>query len=279
MMRSSEPGADTAPRYSLGVSPARVLIIVPTLGRRAELLERSVASIRAQEVAADIVIVAPSGNHAVEGIAQAYGAELAPDPGSQAAAINLGAGHLKPHHDYLNWLCDDDLLEPGSLAATASALDADAQAVVAFGWCRYIDERNAQLWLSKAGSWAPKILPWGPDLIPQPGMLVRARAWEQVGGVDESYRFAFDLDLLLRLKRVGTLIAVPQVVSAFRWHESSLTVSDRSANLRESERARRAALPPAAQPMAWMWEKPMQFATRLAAESVSRRARKLRAHQ
>ena len=254
-------------------------MIVPTLGKRAELLEQSVASIRAQEVESDIVIVAPSGSEAAEQVAQKFGAELAPDPGSQAAAINIGAEFLRAHHDYVNWHCDDDLLEAGSLAATVSALDANPDSVVAFGWCRYIDNQDNELWVSKAGRLAPRILPWGPDLIPQPGMLVRSQAWKRVGGIDESYRFAFDLDLLLRLKRIGPFVSIPRVVSSFRWHEESLTVSDRSTNLKESERARRDALPPALRPIAWAWEKPMQFATRLAADSVSRRARKVRADQ
>lgn len=250
-------------------------MIVPTLGRRPELLERSVASIRAQDVPSDIVIVAPSGNAVVEHVARKYSAEILPDPGSQASAINAGAELLRPHHEYVNWHCDDDLLEAGSLTATVSALDIDPNAVVAFGWCRYIDTQDHELWVSRAGSWAPRILGWGPDLIPQPGMLVRSDAWKRVGGINESYRFAFDLDLLLRLKRLGTFVSVPRVVSSFRWHQESLTVSDRSTNLRESERARRSALSPALRPWAWAWEKPMQAATRLAANSVSRRARKI----
>ena len=258
------------------MSQARVLIIVPTLGKRPELLERSVASIRNQDIESDIVIVAPIENPGVIRIAEKYGADLAPDPGSQAAAINVGAGFLRAHHEYVNWHCDDDLLEPGSLAATVSALDANPNAVVTFGWCRYIDERDNALWVSKAGPWAPRILGWGPDLIPQPGMLVRASAWQRVHGIDESYRFAFDLDLLLRLKPLGEFVPVPRVVSSFRWHEESLTVSDRSTNLKESERARRAALPPSLRPWSWVWEKPMQAATRVAANSVSKRARKLR---
>jgi GT2 family glycosyltransferase len=261
------------------VSQARVLIIVPTLGNRPELLDRSVASIRAQEIASDIVIVAPRGNEAVEHVARKYGAEIAADPGSQAAAINVGTEYLRSHHEFVNWHCDDDLLEPGSLAATVSALDANPDAVVAFGWCRYIDEQDNELWISKAGSWAPRILSWGPDLIPQPGMLVRADAWKRVGGINESYRFAFDLDLLLRLKRLGTFVSVPRVVSSFRWHAESLTVSDRSTNLRESERARKDALSPALRPLAWAWEIPMQAATRVAANSVSRRARKIQVTQ
>ena len=272
-MRSTAP--DTVSRYSLDVSGARVLMVVPTLGRRPEFLEKNLESIRKQSVLADIVIVAPVDNAIAEGAAERFGTQLVPDPGSLPGAINAGVAAARPLHEFVNWLGDDDFLEPESLAATTTALDADPGAVVAFGHCRYVDDQGRELWISRAGSWAPRILPWGPDLIPQPGMLVRTEAWRTVGGVDESYRFAFDLDLLLRLKRLGRLKPVAQIVSAFRWHPDSLTVGDRSTNLQESERARLDALPPSARRFSFLWEKLMQSATRIAAQRVTARARKL----
>jgi GT2 family glycosyltransferase len=250
-------------------------MIVPTLGSRPSLLRECLESIAMQASAADIVVVAPAGNDAVVALATEFGAALVDDPGSLADAINLGAQCAQDHHEYLNWLGDDDLLEPGSLAATVAALDADPSAVLAYGACRYIDEQGRELWISRAGKWAPRILSWGPDLIPQPGMLVRASAWRAVGGVDGSYRFAFDLDLLLKLRRQGGLIDVGRVVSSFRWHPDSLTVSDRTASLEESERARRQSLAPGARRVAWLWERPVRWATRAAAAEVSRRARRL----
>ena len=258
------------------MSNARVLLIVPTLGRRPDYLEKCLASITEQSVPADIVIVAPPSPE-LESLARKHDAQLLADPGSQTKAINLAAAHAKSHHEFINWLGDDDLLEPGSLALTVGALDANPDAVVAYGACRYINENDAELWVNKAGPWANRILKWGPDLIPQPGMLVRTSAWQQVGGVDESFRFAFDLDLLLKLQVLGQLMDVGQVVSSFRWHADSLTVGDRSENLRESEIAKRRALSPTARKLAWLWEKPVRGATRMAANEVVRRARRIEA--
>lgn len=256
------------------MSPARVLIVVPTLGRRPALLERTLDSISTQSTPADVIVVGPDDQD-LRRAADEHGAAWLADPGSQTAAINLGLGQAAPHHEFVNWLNDDDLLEPGSLAATTKALDQQPEATVAYGACRYIDESGQELWISRAGPWATRILSWGPDLIPQPGMLIRRSAWDEVGGVDESYRFAFDLDLLLRLKRIGPLIDVGQVVSSFLWHADSLTVGDRTTNLEESERAKRAALSPMARRLACLWEGPVRVATRLAAHEVSRRAARL----
>ena len=255
----------------------RVLIVVATLGQRPEYLSQTLDSIRSQAVPSDVLMVAPLDSRTVQEAAQKYAVAVLPDPGSLPGAINLGAQQLKSHHEYFNWLNDDDLLEPGSLAATVAALDQDPQAVVAFGSCRYIDPQGRELWISRAGKWAPRVLPWGPDLIPQPGMLVRSSSWRQVGGLDESYRLAFDLDLLLKLKKHGRLVQVPSVVSAFRWHPDSLTVDDRGTNIRESERAKRAALSPRMRRFAWLWEPPVRLATRMAAREVQRRARRMSA--
>jgi GT2 family glycosyltransferase len=256
------------------MSEPRVLLIVATLGRRPEYLVETLTSIRSQGVTSDVVIVAPTDNESVRQAASEFECSLLPDPGSLAGAINLGATELQPHHEFINWLNDDDLIETDSLAVTMAALDEHKDAVVAYGSCRYIDPTGRLLWVSKAGPWATRILGWGPDLIPQPGMLVRSSAWKKVGGLDESYELAFDLDLLLRLKRLGRLIDVGQIVSSFRWHPNSLTVGDREKNIVESERAKRAALSPTARKLAWMWEAPVRVATKFAAREVQRRAKK-----
>ena len=253
---------------------AEVLLVVATLGRRPEYLKETLTSIREQGVPVDIVIVAPLSEPSIHEAAQEFNAQLLPDPGSLAGAINMGINQSSQHYEFVNWLNDDDLLEPGSLKLTTAALTANPRATVAFGACRYIDTAGRKLWISKAGPWAPRILSWGPDLIPQPGMLVRTAAWRQVGGLDESFSFAFDLDLLLKLRKVGPLVDVGQVVSSFRWHADSLTVGDRRTNIAESERAKRQSLSPTARKFTWVWESPVRAATHLAANEVQRRARK-----
>ena len=236
------------------------------------MLTECLASIREQGQEVSIVVVRPRDASHVDQLAQQVGAECLDDPGSLPAAINAGIASCGLGHDYVGWLGDDDLLETGSVAAVSSALDREPRASVAFGYCRYIDEHGAALWTSRAGRWAPWILPWGPDLVPQPGMLVRGDAWRAVSGLDPSFRFAFDLDLLLRLRRMGPLIPVNRVVSSFRWHADSLTVGDRETNIAETERARRKSLPQALRPLAPLWEFPVRAATRVAAARISRRA-------
>lgn len=252
-----------------------VLLVIPTLGQRIDYLRQTLASIRSQEVPADIVVVTPRSAVDARQLAEEFGAVILDDPGSLPKAINAGIDTFIDDYRFVNWLNDDDLLTPGSLAATTNALKVHSGAAVTFGACRYIDSAGSELWVSRAGRWAPRVLSWGPDLIPQPGMLVRADFWKAVGGLDTSYRLAFDLDLLLKLKKLGPLIDSGAVVSCFRWHADSLTVDDRATNIAESERAKRAALGPRARRWAWMWEPPVRFATKMAASEVQRRARRI----
>ncbi len=253
-------------------APSDVLVITATLGKRPEYLAESLASITGQPIPVSVVIVGPPDNSALVAAAREIDAEILPDPGSLPAAINLGIRERGSGHDFVTWLNDDDLLEPGLLPAVRDALIANPGATVAYGSCRYVNEAGKELWVNKTGRLAPWILKWGPDLIPQPGMLIRAKAWRQVGGLDTSFRLAFDLDLLLRLKRLGHLQYVGCVVSKFMWHSESLTVDNRDVNLEESERARRQALPERIRWLAPLWEKPAQGAVRIAAVGVNRRA-------
>lgn len=253
---------------------ARILVVVPTLGTRLELLHQCITSIREQAVQVDIAIVSPPSAFIAE-IAATHGITWIADPGrGPAAAINRGVNEAAGGHEFVTWLGDDDLLTPDSLAATSSALEGAPEAVLAFGACRYIGADGRELWTNRAPAWVVSVLAWGPQLVPQPGLLVRLEAWRAVNGLDESYSMAFDLDFLLRLKKLGSFIRVPRTVSCFRWHRDSLTVDNRSRNLIESQRAKRAALPPRVKRWAWTWEPPVRWATRLAAGRVQRRAQR-----
>lgn len=251
-----------------------VLIVVPTLGQRIGFLRETLTSIRDQRISADITVVSPQSASEARALATEFGCLLLDDPGSLPSAINLGIAKAQPHHKFVNWLGDDDLLTSGSLEFTTKVLQNEPGVVVAYGACRYIDETGRELWVSKAGKWADRILVWGPDLIPQPGMLIRREAWHYVGGLDESLSHAFDLDLLLKLRGQGQFFSVDGIVSCFRWHPNSLTVSDRSKSLAESESIKRRYLNANQSKVKWMWEKPVRIATIVAAKRLNARAQR-----
>lgn len=253
---------------------ARVLMVVPTLGRRIGFLRKTFISIAHQKPAVDVVVVVPGDATEARSLAREFGAGLVDDPGSLSGAINLGWKSAGAGHDYLAWLGDDDLLLPGSVGTAVAALDADPVAAVAFGACEYITVDDRIIWTSRAGRFAPWLMTWGPDLVPQPGSLFRREAVLQAGPVDEALAYAMDLDLLLRLRRVGRFVDAKTVLAQFRWHPDSLTVSGRTRSLQESEEVKRRYYSPAAARSAVIWERPVRAATRLAAYRLNRRARR-----
>lgn len=217
----------------------RVLMVVPTLGRRIPHLTLCLQSIASQDVEGlDLVLVAPPSDE-VDALARQYAARVLPDPRrGMSGALNAGFAAAAPGTAYVGWLGDDDLLSPGSLAATTAALDADPGASMVFGWCDYIDDAGTVIFSSRAGRLAGRTIAFAPNLVPQPGSLMRLSGVQAVGGVDEQLTYSMDLDLFLRLRRRGRLVALPRTLASFRWHPDSITVQSEEASAEEADQVR-----------------------------------------
>lgn len=253
-----------------------VLVVVPTLGERLETLRASLASVRAQaDVSVHLVVVAPENATAARAIARDLGATVVDDPRrGLSAAVNAGVAARSGERFYA-WLGDDDLLADGGLGTLANLLEHAPGAVVAYGACTYIDDADRTITVSRAGDLATKILGWGPDLVPQPASLTRLESLVAAGSYDESLRFAMDLDMFLRLKRLGPFVSTRREVAAFRWHADSLTVANRSLSLAESEAVKQRYLPRSVRPFSPLWDVPVRWATHVAARRVNQQARSL----
>jgi GT2 family glycosyltransferase len=252
---------------------SNVGIVVPTLGTRPDYLRQCLTSIRAAGSSL-IYIVAPSSVDFASIIVSDLFDAVIDDPGlGLAAAIDAGMHSFPDSVVFVNWLGDDDELVPGSLNRTVSVLEDDSRIALVYGGCEYIDSGGKRLWVNKSGKYAKYLMRFGPQLIPQPGALFRRNAYEQIGGLDRRYRWAFDLDLLIRLSRVGKMHFLPTTLGRFRWHEGSLSVGGRQGSVREASEIRIAALPAAARVFAPLWEKPIRWAIMRAGERLTLRSK------
>jgi len=214
----------------------RVLVVIPTLGQRLDTLERAVASVRSQAGAqVDLVVVAKTASEQLSRTAASYGARLIEHPGHISAAVNAGIAQAGAEHRYLAWLGDDDMLRPEALATAAGLLDRDPKAVVAYGACDYINFAGKQLFSRRPPPLAPVLLQMVPGQIKQEACLFRLAAVQSVGGLDESLRYAMDLDLLLRLRRLGRFVRTDRPLAAFCWHPNSITIANRRSSLAEAQ--------------------------------------------
>ena len=247
-------------------------IVVPTLGTRPEYLTQCLKSIR--EAGGSLIhIVLPSSESLPPEITSDLYDKVVVDPGTGlASAIHAGIVTFPDSVRFVNWLGDDDLLSSESLEVTSRALREDDRAVLVFGGCDYIDSANQVIFTNKSGKYAVPLMRVGPQLIPQPGSLFRRDAYEMIGGLNTEYKWAFDLDLLIRLSQVGTLKFLNRTLASFRWHEDSLSVGGRDGSVREASNIRKHFLPPWLKPLAEWWEFPMRSAIKYAGSRVSARS-------
>ena len=238
-------------------------IVVPTLGARPDMLVQCLVSIRAAGPAF-VTIVAPQEliNQELTSSSRYFGlfdSAVADPRGGLAAAINKGIRAFPDEIELATWLGDDDLLHEGALQVLASQLSANPRASAVFGRCDFVDSKGKVFGRSRLGRFAVALLKFGPDFIPQPASLFRRKHFDEIGGLDTSLKLAFDLDLFLKLSKIGRIQYVDQVMAKYRWHPDSLSASNQTASRKESRLVRYRALPKTLRPLSFLWEVPMEF--------------------
>lgn len=244
-------------------------IVVPTMGTRSEFLNESISSIRFAGNAR-LVLVCPSSEVLPEKIVSEVDEIVADPKRGLAAAINAGINAMPPSIKYVSWLGDDDRLLPGALSRCADEL-IRTQASGVFGQCWYIDAAGERLWVNKSGKWAVPLLRVGPQLIPQPGSLVMRSAFDEIGQLSESLKWAFDLEMFIQLSRHGNgLRFLNAPLAEFRWHEGSLSVGGRKGSVEEASRVRVQHLPSGLKQLSFLWEPFVRMLILYAGRVISR---------
>jgi hypothetical protein len=252
----------------------KVGIVVPTLGTRISFLTDALSSLR-QSGDCFVGIVAPDPDSIRQFVDPSLFDDIYLDPSKGlAAAINFGMSLLPLDISYVSWLGDDDLHTKGSLRECSEFLDQNPEVVLVYGMCEYINSLGSVLFMNRSGVFAKWLMHVGPQLIPQPGSLFRRAAFDQVGGLDSRYDWAFDLDLLFKLKQIGKFGYLRKQLGSFRWHPGSLSVGGRGNSVTEASKIRVKFLPFWLKPISPVWEAPLRKGILLAGNSVSRRSRR-----
>lgn len=143
----------------------------------------------------------------------------------QADAINLG--FERTTEDVMGWLNSDDLLLPGALERVARVFRDRPDVDVVYGHRVLIDRRDREIgrWVLPAHD--GEILSWA-DYIPQETMFWRRSLWDRAGaGLDDTFRFALDWELILRFRAAGaTFLRIPDYLGAFRVHSAQKTSAE-----------------------------------------------------
>jgi glycosyltransferase involved in cell wall biosynthesis len=145
----------------------------------------------------------------------------------QADAVRRGFSHIEPElapDDVMAWFNSDDLLAPRALRFVASYFASKPDVDVVYGHRIIIDDSDREI-----GRW---IMPrheedsieW-IDYVPQETLFWRKRAWDRAGGIDPSFQFALDWDLLARFRQAGCkIVRLPYFLGCFRVHAQQKTM-------------------------------------------------------
>jgi glycosyltransferase involved in cell wall biosynthesis/GT2 family glycosyltransferase len=246
-----------------------IAIVVPTLGLRTDYLRQSLTSLR-ETGAGLLCVVSPKEVNLDELKAENLFDLRIDDAGDGLAnAINRGFASLPEHIKFISWLGDDDLVEKDSLFNAREVMMSKPNVVAVVGIIDYISPSGEKILTNRVGSLGVRILSWGPDLVPQPGSLFRRSTFNDIGCLNPEYRMAFDLDLFLKLRKMGEIEFMDQKVASFRWHPTSLSVSQRRSAVLEASRIRRRNRSRALEKLSLVWEPAIMLLTLLLGTVVS----------
>ena len=210
-------------------------IITPSYNS-APYLEQSIQSVLEQQEEQDIsleyIVIDGGSTDGSQEILQRYAQDIThtviePDTGP-ANAINKGLQLATG--DVLAWLNADDIYYPRALERVRQALERRPDAAFCFGSCPIIDEKGQEI---RTGITRFKELFYPVssrftyqciNYLSQPALFFRHQAVEQVGLLPEDMVAAWDYEFILRLWHYGDAVQVAgPPLSAFRWHEGSIS--------------------------------------------------------
>lgn len=201
----------------------RITIVTPSYNQ-GWALERCLRSVLDQEYPNVQLIVMDGGSQDESvNILTRYQAQLAhwqsSKDGGQSQAIC--AGMERADGAIVGYLNSDDVLEPTSLKAIAHTIAAGARWIV--GWSRLIDENDLELMRRSTLPLALPELITHRYVIPQESTFMTRELYDEVGGIDPSYRFAMDAHLWMRLLSICEPYWMTRYLGCFRVHTAQKT--------------------------------------------------------
>ena len=213
--------------------------------QQARYLPDTMRSVLEQQPGVDIEYVVQDGGSTdgskeiIERFATRYGPASGPKPPAprllawaserdhgQADAIARGfALTTGAPDDVMGWINSDDFYLPGALGFVADFFATHPEIDVLYGHRIVVDEESREIarWFLPAHD--PAVLRLN-DFVPQETLFWRRRVWDQVRGLDTSFQFAIDWDLLLRFEAAGArIVRVPWFLACFRAHAAQKTAA------------------------------------------------------
>jgi len=121
------------------------------------------------------------------------------------------------------WINSDDFYMPGALQFVAEYFARNPDVDVVYGHRVVVNREGQEIARWYLPQHDPEVLRLN-DFVPQETLFWRRRIWDKVGGIDTSFQFAMDWDLLLRFQEAGAkIVRLPYFLACFRVHPQQKT--------------------------------------------------------
>lgn len=205
----------------------KISVVIPVFNR-AQLISKAIDSVLAQTFSDHEIIIIDDGSTDGSGdIARNYSSGrikcIRIEHSGTASARNRGIKEAKGK--YISFLDSDDTLEPSALADLYEALEADADAGLAYGDFKLTgDPGNVPIGLRRpaqkySGRVFDKLLMG--NFIPCLGTMVRSSCFGDVGLFDESFKWLEDWELFIRISKKYKVIHIDKIVGDYMFHEKN----------------------------------------------------------
>ena len=143
----------------------------------------------------------------------------------QTPTINKGWSLAKG--DVLTWLNSDDTFLPGAVSIAMRFLEGNPDVGIVFGRTLFTDEHGAPLEPSRnVGGFDYTAFVVGcENSIPQPSAFIRRDVVEGIGPLNDKHYYFMDWDYWLRAGARHRIVSIPEILSTYRLHAESKTVS------------------------------------------------------
>ena len=218
----------------------KISIVTPSYNQ-GEYLERTISSVLEQDYPniEYIIIDGGSTDNSVE-IIKKYEKYISfwtsePDKG-QADAINKGFS--KASGDIIAWINSDDMYLPGAFNIAAEAFMKNPDASIIYGDYIKVDSSDKCIALRRQPSFDFRTCLFGYLTVMQPASFFNRKAYLNTGGIDITFNYAMDYDIIVNLAQQGQVVHLKEYLAAFRLHTTSKSVAEKSKFFAEDLRVR-----------------------------------------
>jgi glycosyltransferase involved in cell wall biosynthesis len=156
----------------------------------------------------------------------------------QSHALNKAISQT--HGEIIGWLNSDDTYEPGAISAAVDFFQQHPDVDLVYGNANFTDPHDRVL--ARCAHIEP--FNWHrfvhyTDFIVQPAAFFTRKAFEAVGGVDESLNYVMDYDLFLKIASRFKVAYLPRVLANYKWFGENKTAVGGWDRLGEMQRVAR----------------------------------------